>query len=255
MRSGSESEEDVVMQTGVRFAIVRSLDVVAAVATLIIVAIVLRMAWLNYQQSPMAAQEKAMASDESASRLIGQVVAIGQRVREHASAKAVILEFSDFQCQYCRSYGRNLYPTVVSELVESGKADYAYRHFPIESLHGKALLAGQAAECAGEQERFWDMHDVLFKEPVTDDQIMRHVQTLRLNEEAFNACLRQGDAGVRVKADLADARRLGIMGTPTFLIGRKVADGKMKVVRMIEGSPALRVLTEAVDEALKAMGA
>jgi protein-disulfide isomerase len=238
--------------TGLRSTMVRSLDVMASASTIGAVALALWLAWGNYRQLTDASGAP-QTNRTGASALVGRVVAVGPRVRTAPGARAVILEFSDFQCQYCRSYVKNLYPTVLRELVDSGKAEYAYRHFPIESIHGKALAGGQAAECAAEQGRFWEMHDELFKQPLSDDDIRRHVRKVGLNTEAFDACVQRGDAGARVKEDLAEATRLGIAGTPTFLVGTTRPDGQMMVVRVLEGAPALRVLTEAVDEALRTL--
>jgi protein-disulfide isomerase len=82
-------------------------------------------------------------------------------VQGASSAPVTIVEYSDFQCPYCARYSTETYPEIKAQYIDTGKVRYMFRHFPL-SFHSEAELAAQAAECAGEQGKFWEMHDTLF---------------------------------------------------------------------------------------------
>ncbi len=227
-----------------------SLDASASVVTLVVGAVFLFIAWSIFWPRPARPVDETA---EALGALRGQSVAVGPRLREKPGAAVVILEFSDFQCPYCRSYTRDVYPTIIKQFVDTGKAGYAFRHLPLESIHGRAFAGSEAAECAGQQERFWEMHDALFTGALSRDGVQQHARTLELDQARFNSCL-DGETRATVKADLAEAARLGIMGTPTLLVGTKQPGGRMKVVRALVGAPPLALLVQAIDEATRAVG-
>jgi len=80
------------------------------------------------------------------------------------SAPVTIVEFSDFQCPFCRSFFMNTYPKLKKDYIDSGKARLLFRHFPIPATHPNAPKAHEASECANEQGKFWEYHDLLFRE-------------------------------------------------------------------------------------------
>ena len=84
-------------------------------------------------------------------------------VKGDANAPVAIIEYSDFQCPYCRKFYEDTLPTLIKEYVDTGKAKLVYRHFPLE-FHPAALVSAQASECAAEQGKFWEMHDAIFTE-------------------------------------------------------------------------------------------
>jgi protein-disulfide isomerase len=178
----------------------------------------------------------------------GEEVSVGRHIKGDPNAKVVILEFSDFECQFCRKYARGQYSVVMRDLVETGKAAYAFRHLPLDVIHPRALVAGVAAECAGEQGRFWEMHDALFGGALSDAAIGKHAEDLGLDRHAFTACLAR-DSRQGIQADLDDARRLGVAGTPTFLVGVSRPAGRMKVTQVLHGAQGLSAITAAVDAA------
>ena len=78
------------------------------------------------------------------------------------AADRILLDFSDFQCPYCAEYALDELPRIKRELVDTGILSYGFLHFPLKGIHPEAAAAGAAAECAGRQGRFWEMHDRLF---------------------------------------------------------------------------------------------
>lgn len=136
-----------------------------------------------------------------------------------------IVEFSDFQCPFCRTSYR-----VLKELRRTRGTDFAltYRHLPLQEVHPQAFNAAVAAECAAGQDRFASFHDELFEQP----NLVRASEWLSLAEKAgirdldrFGSCLQQDRAADRVRRDLAVADSLGLVATPTFIVNGRVVTG------------------------------
>ena len=156
-----------------------------------------------------------------------------------------IVEFSDFQCPFCAKHAQETIPALKQEL--QGKVRYIVLHFPLE-MHPQAIPSAEAAECAAEQGKYWDMHDLLFakqKELGTADYVV-YGRSLGLDTERFSSCL-ANDAGLaKVKTDRELAKRLGATATPTLFLGRVRADGGVDLVRRVNGAAGLdTVLAEA----------
>src|SRR5262249_48509526 len=117
----------------------------------------------------------------------------GEPFRGDPAAGVGIMEFSDFECPYCGTYAREIYPKIEQEYVKPGKAKYFFRDLPAPE-HLNALAAARAARCAGEQDRFWEMHDLLFKAQLglAETNLVSYAQSLGLDAEKFNECLSSG---------------------------------------------------------------
>ena len=138
-------------------------------------------------------------------------------------APVTIVEFSDFQCPYCRS----VQPTL-KRLAEvyGDKVRLVYKHLPLTDIHPRAMPAALAAFCAGEQEAFWQYHDVLFaSDDLSPEWLGKTAARLGLNLPRFESCLGSEKARAAILADAQEARRLGINGTPTFVINGKPVGG------------------------------
>ena len=139
-------------------------------------------------------------------------------------APITIVEFSDFQCSFCRKFWKETLPRIETEYVNTGKARFIYRH--LVALGPVSERAAEAAECAREQGKFWPYHDRLFEKAgrlaFTDARLM---EELRLDPVALNACIASGRHTDRILGESALARRLGASGTPTFLINGKLLIG------------------------------
>ncbi len=139
-------------------------------------------------------------------------------------APITIIEFSDFQCPFCR----NVVPTV-KELIRQYPTTvrWAFRDFPLASLHPKAPKAAEAARCAGEQGKFWEYHDLLFdsQAQATIEDFKRFADQLKLDPKGFASCLDSGRQKAAVQSDVEEGARLGITGTPTFFINGRMLVG------------------------------
>ncbi len=137
-------------------------------------------------------------------------------VRGHPDAPVTIVEFSDFQCPYCV----RARPTVnrVQE-VYGDQVRFAFRHFPL-AFHDQAQKAGEAAACAGDQNKFWEMHDRLWESPgqLQPAALKEHALALGLDGETFGQCLDSGRHASVVEEDAAAGSQLGVSGTPAFFI-------------------------------------
>lgn len=149
----------------------------------------------------------------------------GDWVRGTPDAPLVVVEFSDFQCPACAARE----PLVQQAQDELGdQMVLVYRHFPLTSLHKNAQLAAQAAEAAGIQGKFWEMHDVLFEQQTTwsgetdpTPLFIGYAQTLGMNVDQFTSNLTSSVVKDAVASDLASGSQVGISGTPTFYVNGK----------------------------------
>jgi len=163
-------------------------------------------------------------------------------MRGAKDAPVTIVEFSDFQCPFCKNAA-----TTVKQLVEKypGKVKWVFRDFPIPNIHPAAPKAHEAARCAAEQGKFWEYHDVLFEKSPrqSPDELKQYAKDLKLDSTAFTTCLDSGKHEAQVNEDMNEGSQLGITGTPTYFInGRQVvgAQPASTFQRIIDSELALK---------------
>ena len=157
------------------------------------------------------------------------------------SAKVGLVVYSDFQCPFCGKFARETLPILDEQYVRPGKVLVAFRQFPLPK-HPFAVKAAEAADCAGRQGKFWSYHDRLFANPQSLDLagLHEHARQVQLDTRQFAACL-AGQASVMVQADMASGSALQVAGTPAFLAGTMLPDGRMKVMERFSGAlPAVQ---------------
>jgi len=142
-------------------------------------------------------------------------------------AKVTIVEFSDYQCPFCRIFAEETFGDLKKEYIDSGKSvKFVYRDFPL-SIHPSAIISAEATHCADDQNKYWEMQDKIFKEQAKLGQntiqyekqdIVGWAQELNLNMNEFMACLDGGKYKDEVEKDLQDGISAGVTGTPTFFI-------------------------------------
>lgn len=175
----------------------------------------------------------------------------GAQVEGDRAAKIAVIEFSDFQCPYCGRFAMQTFPQFEKEYVVPGKVLFAFRQFPLESLHPFALRAAEAAECAGEQGQFWKIHALTFADQTHLDGAAVHERAVKagLDVRRFDKCLR-GHAETQVRADEQAGRQMLVAGTPTFFIGTVQTDGRVKVVKRLSGAVPFDEFKAAVDSVM-----
>lgn len=136
-------------------------------------------------------------------------------------AVVTLVGFSDFECPYCATAA-----TDIKELIKKypDRVRYVYRHFPLTEIHSNAFRAAIAAECAGEQSKFWDMHDLLFihQEELDPYSLTSYAGDLELDIDQFRKCVDSGRMKAVVKQDVADGNKYGVDGTPTLFVNKKM---------------------------------
>jgi len=147
-------------------------------------------------------------------------------------APVVLVDFSDYQCPYCRKFALETLPVLLERF--KGKIRYVYRDFPLESIHPYALKAAEAANCAGEQGRYFDYHDLLFERQSewssgVNESFLRYAEELGLDLAAFRECLESGRYEQEVRKDLQDGMRAGVRSTPTLFINGIPVEGAQPV--------------------------
>lgn len=152
--------------------------------------------------------------------------------RGNPNAPIKIVEFSDFQCPACKAS----HP-IIDRIFQDyqGKVVLYYRNFPLK-MHENSFIAAESAQCANEQGKFWEYHDILFKNQnkLDKENLKRYAENLGLNEEQFNLCLENEKYKDEINFDISEGKRLGIQGTPTFFInGKEVFGGNEQELRKL----------------------
>lgn len=167
-------------------------------------------------------------------------------------ADVAIVEFSDFECPYCRRHHQNTVPGLVDKYINGGKVKYVFVDYPL-GFHSHAEPTAVAAACAHKKGAFWKMHDSLFQSQNTlgEDLFLKLASDLHLNVGDFRRCLEDPKMleQVRAQAQLGDA--LGVNGTPAFFVGR-VRGGTLVDAKEISGAQPLSVFERALDPLLAA---
>lgn len=148
----------------------------------------------------------------------------GHPSRGPATAPVTLVEFSDFECPFCGT----LFPTLLRiERSYGDKVRIVFRQFPIAEIHPNAPKAAEASLCANDQQRFWELHDVMFSDQkrLTLPDLKAKAAEVKLDMPRFNSCLDSGKYADAVKKDLADGSRAGVSGTPGMFINGRFLSG------------------------------
>ena len=182
----------------------------------------------------------------------GKATIKGDPILGSDDAALVIVEFSDYQCPFCGRFSRSTFPQIKKEYVDSGKARYVFKDFPLP-FHKEAQKAAEAAHCAGEEGKYWEMHDLIFKDQskVGLEDLKAHARELGLKKSGFNKCLEDGRYAKGVQEDIVVGRTgSGVTGTPSFLIGKLNAKGEVEGT-VVRGARPFEAFKTEIDAQLK----
>ncbi|PIR41705.1 MAG: hypothetical protein COV30_02285 [Candidatus Yanofskybacteria bacterium CG10_big_fil_rev_8_21_14_0_10_37_15] len=151
-------------------------------------------------------------------------------------AKITLIEFSDFQCPFCRAFWSGAFQQIKSEYIDTGKARLIYRDFPL-SFHPGAMPAAEGAECADDQGKFWEMHDKIFEEQAkfgsgtiqfSENDVRKWAgQITGLDMSEWSECFDSNKHASEINKDIADGNLYGVSGTPTVFVNGKPIVGAL----------------------------
>mgnify|MGYP006285337169 CR=1 FL=1 len=147
-------------------------------------------------------------------------------VKGDPNAPVTIVEFSDYECPFCARFYSETFSKIEENYINTGKVKFVYRDFPL-SFHANAQKAAEAAECAGDQGKYYEMHDLLFEKGVSGgvDAFKSYAIEIGLDSSEFDSCLDSGKFESEVQKDFEDGRALGVQGTPAFIINGQAISG------------------------------
>ncbi|MBI4034913.1 MAG: DsbA family protein [Candidatus Chisholmbacteria bacterium] len=193
-------------------------------------------------QQPEITEAAELTSDQWQKLLVNPAATQGEE-----GARVTMVEFTDYQCPFCKRAFEQTYPELVKKYIDAGKMRYVVRDLPL-SFHQNAKPAALAARCAGEQGKYWQMHDQLFKNQdqwvnlsQLGETFKSYARQLGLNQNQFGSCFDEEKYNGVIEADLALANQLGATGTPTFFING----------RSLVGAQPLAAFESVIEEELK----
>jgi protein-disulfide isomerase len=174
------------------------------------------------------------------------------------NAPVRIDEYSDFQCPYCDRFTKETEPQIDSTYVATGKVYFVYHSFG-NWIGAESAAAAEAAYCAGDQNKFWEYHDMLFANQTgenvgdfTDRRLQAFAEQLGLNMSDFNACYNSGKYKTRVAQDQVEGQQAGAQGTPYFVVSYTV--NGQKQTAPIPGAVPFSEFQKAIEDGLTAVG-
>ncbi len=188
-----------------------------------------------------------------ASAQTGSKISVGDDPsRKEGKPALVLIEVGDFQCPYCGQGARDLLPKVNEGFIRTGKVELIAIDLPLE-IHPQAFKAAEAAACAGDQGKFWEMHDHLYanQRDLAPEKLPVYAGQVGLDAAAFEKCLSSGQHRAAINQDMEEAEALGMKRTPVYLIGRRVPGSDMvDVLHSIGGLPPYDYLEKKLNELL-----
>ena len=178
----------------------------------------------------------------------------GEPFKGDPDAPVTVVEFSDFQCPFCSRFFEQTLPLIEENYIDTGKIKFVYKDLPLDNLHTNARSAHIASECADEEGKFWEYHDVLFQKQSEWNRLASSDLKITLSQFAvdlgmqaasFELCMESQDIADEVNQDTLEAARIGATGTPAFFIGTE-EDGFIK----ISGAQPHAAFQAAIDDQL-----
>jgi protein-disulfide isomerase len=172
-------------------------------------------------------------------------------MRGNPKAKVTLIEFSDYQCPFCGRFFNETLPQIDKEFIQTGKVRFVMRDLPLADIHPNAQKAAEAAGCAGEHGKYWQMHDKLFQnqKALEMPRLKEYAKAIGLDGRAFDECLASGKQAVKIQRDLQEARNLGITGTPAFFLGLTKSGKTIKAIS-IEGAQPIDTFRQEINHLL-----
>lgn len=187
-------------------------------------------------------QTKPTVQEQISPQIIRNISLDDDPMKGNPDAPITIIEFSDFQCPFCWRFYTQTLPLIEQNYMSTGKVNFVYRDFPITGIHPNAVPAALAGECADDQGKFWEMHDMIFinqkiwqglEISQSTSLFKQYANEIGLNTNEFNSCVDSGKYLDEINNDLNDGRNYGVTGTPGFFVGNE----KIGFTKLIGAQP------------------
>lgn len=183
------------------------------------------------EANPNTSKNETLKKSAETAKSIQQISVDDDPSLGNDTAKVIIVDFSDYQCPFCKNFHTNILPELKKDYINTGKVKYVYRDFPLK-IHKSAINAAMAADCAGEQGKYWEMHDKLFdnqniwsKADNSMELFKSYGIELRLNTYTFNECLDSEKYKDEINKDKEEGLSYGASGTPTLYLNGQILRG------------------------------
>ena len=164
-------------------------------------------------------------------------------------ARIAIVEFSDFQCPFCKRFQTKIFPELKKEYIDTGKVVLVYKDFPLP-MHANAKSAAVAANCARQQNKYWPYQEALFNDQSAfgHDHYMDLAKQHNLDMLKFSTCLDDKKQIEEIEKDVTYGSSLGVEGTPSFFIGKVDQSGHIVDAKLVVGAQPLSVFRQVIDK-------
>ena len=154
-----------------------------------------------------------------------------------ANAPLVLVEYTDYQCPFCQQFHNTAYAQIKANYIDTGKIRFVSRDFPLD-FHENARRGANAARCAAEQGKFWELRHTMIvnANQLQQDKIAGYAASVKMDVAKFQSCLAADKYKTAIDKDIAEGTAAGVSGTPSFVLGRMV-DGKLQGVRLVGAMP------------------
>ena len=225
-------------------------SIVNLAAGVAVVAVGLVVVWRAFTPPPIAPETPAPATEIRTLSVPTQPISLDSLISKGSeAARVVIIEYGDLECPACARFARETLPSLVEKYVDTGRARFGFRHFPLPN-HRIAKAAAAVAHCAGQRGQFWAVYDAFMQATSKPDEafLWGVAQSVGLDQDHYRSCL-EGESALMVQREFDDARKLQFTGTPTFLIGAVQSDGWLRAIARLNGARPLVDFEAAIAQA------
>ena len=188
---------------------------------------------------PEEAPSKAKITDLTGINMLG-----------NKNAPITVVEYTDYQCPFCQRFHITAFAEIKKAYIDTGKVRFFSKDMPLD-FHPNAMRAAMAARCAGEQNKFWELRDVMGANPnsLDMDHIINFAGDLKLNTSQLRSCIDSGKYKDPIQTDVLEAMKIGANGTPTFIVGKSVGNGVDG--ELVVGAIPFQMFDSKIKELLK----
>ena len=202
---------------------------------------------LNKLQQPQEARPEQARPEPKKD---AKVTTKGGAILGKKNAPITIVEFTDYQCPFCKRFSDTTFQEIKKQYIDSGKVKFVSRNLPLP-FHKDAKNAAEAVMCAGDQKKYWQMRDKVFTNPraLSMKELNKYAQEVSLNMKKFTTCMDKDTYLKQIDKDTADAQSIGISGTPSFVVAPST--GTELVGEVVIGAQPFSKFDEVIKRLLK----